>query len=481
MAEKTIIEDVILRGLICDEDFTSAVIPHIKPEYFAGHHHKVIFNAIQKYTDEYKKLPTIEAIDIAIGNMKTLSQREFEDISTKLVEMKNEKDTPINRDWLKAEAEKWCRLRSITLAVHDCIHILEDTDSSSPDAMPDILKEALAVSFDQSVGHDFLEDAEERYDFYNKSVERLEFALDYFNKITGGGIPKKTLNILMGGTGGFKSGTMCSFAADYLMNGKNVLYITLELAEERVAERIDANLLDTTLDNLGSLSKAEYLRKINELKSQTTGTLKIKEYPTAAANVGHFRSLLRELDLKDGFHPDVIMVDYINIMTSIRTTMASGSYSYVKAIAEELRGLAVEFDVPIWSATQTNRNGFADSDVGLENTSESFGLPATADLFLALIVNEELEDMGQIMVKQLKNRYGDINRYNKFVVGKDGGKMKLFDVEDTAQDYFNRVSENKLSAKELKATEHDKPKFGDKSNMSDKRDKFSKLNFNDEG
>ena len=484
------IEDIILRGLIYEEDFMRKTIPYIKGDYFTDSSHKHIFKTINEYVESYNKRPTVEALEIEIGKLSNVSESLYSEINTSLKEYKGKATEILDNKWLTENTEKWCKHRSVANAVYECITILEDDNKKlSMDSMPDILKEALGVSFDQSVGHDLIADAEERYDFYNTDIKRLPFKIDLLNKITGGGIPRKTLNLLMGATGGFKSGTMCSFAADYLLDGQNVLYVTLELAEERVAERIDANLLDITLDDLRKLPKNEYVKRINDVKSKTVGRMIIKEYPTSSAHTGHIRHLLRELELKKNFKPDVIVVDYLNIMTSSRTSMAAGSYTYVKAIAEELRGLAVEFDVPIWTATQTNRGGYDNSDLTLENASESAGVASTVDLFLALINTEELQERGQLMVKQLKNRFGDLNKFNKFVVGKDGGKMRVFDVEKSAQIDFNKQPMPNKSSSECVQDAMKSP-FEERTqttasplmvttDLSEKRDKFNGFKFDD--
>ena len=418
----------ILRSLLNNEDYLRKVIPFLKPNYFEGPL-KIIFKQIGAFVDKHNTLPTLEAFRIDLEQNDKLSDDMFTEISAMLPEIFSEPD--IDQDFLLENTEKWCQERALHIAVMESINILDGkNEKMTKNAIPEILSEALGVGFDVNIGHDYIENAEERYEFYNRVEEKLPFDLDNFNKITKGGLPDKTLNIALAGTGVGKSLFMCHVAANALLQGKNVLYITMEMAEERIAERIDANLLDIPIDQLDKLPKTMFAEKIEALSKKTVGKLIVKEYPTGSAHVGHFRALLKELKLKRSFIPDIIFIDYLNICSSSRMKAMGGainSYTYVKAIAEELRGLAVEFAVPMVSATQTTRSGYGNSDPGHEDTSESFGLPATADLMFALISNEELEQSGQIMVKQLKNRYNDPGKYKRFVIGIDRSKMRLYD------------------------------------------------------
>ena len=428
------IERTTLTHLIYNEDYTRKVLPFIKPEYFANRNERVVFEEIEKFLDKYNTLPTKETLTIGVDNRKDINDEDYK----KVVDIISSLDkTEVDLQWLHDETEKFCKDKAIYNAVLDGIKIIDGKDKNrTPEAIPTILSEALNVAFDLSVGHDYVEDGLNRYDFYHKKEEKIAFDLDYFNKITKGGLPQKTLNIALAGTGVGKSLFMCHMAASTLMQGKNVLYITLEMAEERIAERIDANLMNITIDDLHTLPKKMFEGYLTKIQKKTNGKLIVKEYPTASAHVGNFRSLIKELALKRSFKPDIIFIDYLNICASARFKGNAnvGSYFYIKAIAEELRGLAVETNVPIMSATQTTRGGFVSSDIGLEDTSESFGLPATADLMFALISTEELEDLNQICVKQLKNRYNDPTMNKRFILGIDRAKMKLYDVEQQAQD-----------------------------------------------
>jgi replicative DNA helicase len=453
------LETVILRNLIRNEDYLRKVLPFLKTEYFTDKTEKIIYEEINKFTETYNSTPTIESIELAVKERRNLSDEELEKSKSYLHEIASFKDEESKVQWLTDKTEKFCQERAIYNAVLGSISILDGKDKSNDKgAIPKILSDALAVSFDNSVGHDYLENSNERYEFYHRKEERIPFDLEYFNKITKGGLPAKTLNIALAGTGVGKSLFMCHVAAGAMAQGKNVLYITLEMAEEKIAERIDANLLNVSIDALLELPRDMYDRKVKRVKDMTTGKLIIKEYPTASASTTHFRTLLNELNLKKSFVPDIIFIDYLNICCSSRIKPGSNinSYTYVKSIAEELRGLAVEYGVPIVSATQTTRSGFTSSDPGLEDTSESFGLPATADLMFALITSEELESLGQIMVKQLKNRYSDPTAFKRFVIGVDRSKMKLYDVEQTAQDGLadagrqdNQPQQNKFKKKDF--------------------------------
>jgi replicative DNA helicase len=427
------LELTILRNLVFNEDYARKVIPFIQPEYYEQRVEKIVFEEIVEFIVKYGSSITIEALNIEIDNRRDLTESENKEIVELLSKLN---DSPVDNRWILDTTEKWCRDRAIYLALMESIHIADGKDDKKGrDAIPSILSDALAVSFDNNIGHDYLQNYEERYEFYHRKEDKIEFDLEYFNKITKGGLPNKTLNIALAGTGVGKSLFMCHVASSALLQNRNVLYITLEMAEERIAERIDANLLNVPIQQLIDLPRSAFENKVNGIAKKTRGSLVIKEYPTASAHSGHFKALLNELALKKSFRPDIIFIDYLNICSSSRFKSGSNinSYTLVKSIAEELRGLAVEFNVPIMSATQTTRSGFGSSDVELTDTSESFGLPATADLMFALISTEELEQLGQIMVKQLKNRYNDPTIFKRFVVGIDRAKMRLYDVEQSAQ------------------------------------------------
>ena len=428
------VEVLILRNLLYNEEYLRKVIPFIKSDYFEDLHQKVVFEEMLKFVEEYNTASTKEVLCIEVEKRNDINDTSFQEI-TKLISYLE--DVPTDYEWLVNTTEKWCRDRAIYLALMESISLADGKDEKKDrDAIPGILSDALAVSFDSNVGHDYLLDYEARYESYHRKEDKIEFDLEYFNKITKGGLPNKTLNIALAGTGVGKSLFMCHVASSALLSGKNVLYITLEMAEEKIAERIDANLLNVPIQEITELPKLMFENKVTKLAEKTQGTLIIKEYPTASAHAGHFRALLNELALKKSFRPDIIFIDYLNICASSRYRGNStvNSYSYIKSIAEELRGLAVEANVPIVSATQTTRSGFGSSDVDLTDTSESFGLPATADLMFALISSEELEGLGQIMVKQLKNRYNDPTVFKRFVIGIDRAKMRLYDCEQSAQD-----------------------------------------------
>ena len=427
-------ERVIFSHLVENEDYGRKVVPFLKREYFHDHIDQVIFNVVDNYVKQYNAFPSKETIIIDLGNVNNISDETYSQARDIVNSLTPDKNSDLS--WLVDRTEKFCQEKAVYNAIMASIQIIDDkTGKLSKGSIPNILSDALAISFDTNIGHDFIEDANSRFDFYHKKEEKVPFGLEYMDKITKGGLPRKTLSVVLGGTGGGKSLFMCHCAATNLTMGKNVLYITMEMAEERIAERIDANLLNVTMSELHSMTKPEYDRKFETLKSKTHGKLIIKEYPTAAASSLHFRSLLNELHLKKNFQPQIIFIDYLNICSSARIKAGANvnSYSYIKAIAEELRGLAVEFNLPIVSATQTTRSGFSSSDPGLEDTSESFGLPATADFMFALISTEELEQLNQVMVKQLKNRFGDPNHFKRFVVGVDRAKMKLYDAEQSAQ------------------------------------------------
>ena len=428
------IEQTILKNLIQNDEFIRKTLPFIKEEFFQERQEQFIFREIKEYFMKYSASPTSEALLITIDEKDNIDSQLMGDISNllKVVGDDTEK-TPYN--WLLDTSEEWCKDRAIYNGVMDSIEIIRDESRSKGD-IPEILKDALSTSFDSNIGHDFLEDYESRFDFYHTEEEKIPFDLEMMNKITKGGLPNKSLNICMAGTGVGKSLFMCHMASSCLLQGKNVLYVTMEMAEEKIAERIDANLLDISLNDLQDLPKEMYDRKIKRVRDKTKGKLIIKEYPTASAHVGHLRHLLQELSLKKDFVPDMMFIDYLNICASSRVRPGGqvNTYSYVKSIAEEMRGLAVEFDVPIMSATQTNRTGFVSTDIGLEDTSESFGLPATADFMFAVISTEELQELDQIMIKQLKNRYNDPTYNRRFVLGIDRAKMRLYDCEQSAQD-----------------------------------------------
>ena len=438
------IETTILRNFFFNEDFTRKALPFVKPDYFTNRTERLLFEEIYNFVNSYKNLPTKETILIEFGRRKDLNDEEVKSVKELVNGFVDEKS---DLQWLLDTTERFCKDRAVHNAVLSGIKILDGKDKQrQPEAIPSILSEALAVSFDNHIGHDYIGDAESRFDWYHTKEKRYPFDLNFFNKITKGGVPSKTLNIALAGTGVGKSLFMCHCASNFLTQGQNVLYITLEMAEERIAERIDANLMDVTMDDLHDMPKQLYDNKMAKLRSKTTGQLIIKEYPTASAHSGHFRALINELALKKSFKPDIVFLDYLNICASSRFKGGNiSSYFYIKAIAEELRGLAVEFNLPIFSATQTTRTGYVSTDIGLEDTSESFGLPATADFMFALMSNEELESLGQMKVKQLKNRYNDPSMNRAFIVGVDRAKMRLYDVENTAQ---NIVDSNQTKEKE---------------------------------
>mgnify|MGYP001475111660 CR=1 FL=1 len=447
----------ILKTLLHDEQFTRQVLPFVQPEYFEERSDRVVFEEIASYLKDYNGLPTKEVLHIEVEKRTDLSEDEFK-LSDQLISSLDaiESDT----SWMLDTTEKWCKERAIYLALMESIKIADgQDDKKQPDAIPSILSDALAVGFDQHVGHDYIDDSKDRFAYYHKVENKIPFDLEYFNKITSGGLSDKTLNIALAGTGVGKSLFMCHVASSVLLQGKNVLYITLEMAEEKIAERIDANLLNTNIQDIAELPKSTFTKKIDRIAAKTSGKLIIKEYPTASAHCGHFKALLQELKLKKSFEPDIIFIDYLNICSSsrYRSAVNVNSYSYVKAIAEELRGLAVETSVPICSATQTTRSGFASSDPNLTDTSESFGLPATADLMFALVSTEDLEGLNQIMVKQLKNRYNDPTMNKRFVVGIDRAKMRLYDCEQSAQDDI--VDDTEIV--EYNKSEESKAKFDD--------------------
>ena len=445
------IEFLILKNLLHNEEYLRKTVPFLKKEYFQDNNQKIVFEEIFNFVSEYNEVPTKEVLSIEIEKRNDINETSFKEV-THLIGCLD--DDPVEFEWLTDTTEKWCRDRAIYLALLESIAIADGKEEKTPDAIPSILSDALAVSFDNHIGHDYLQDYHERYESYHRREDKIPFDLEFFNKITKGGLPNKTLNIALAGTGVGKSLFMCHLASSTLLEGRNVLYITLEMAEEKIAERIDANLLNVNIQEITDLPQTMFESKVTNLAQKTQGTLIIKEYPTASAHSGHFKSLISELALKKSFKPDIIFVDYLNICASSRYRGNSNinSYSYIKAIAEELRGLAVETNVPIVSATQTTRSGFGSSDVELTDTSESFGLPATADLMFALISTEDLEGLNQILVKQLKNRYNDPTINKRFVIGIDRAKMRLYDCEQSAQ---SELIDNK---QEEEYTYEEKPK-----------------------
>lgn len=433
------IEQTILRSILTDDRYMRKVLPFVKPDYFEGVYRQ-LYKEIGKFVAKYNKLPTLEAFKIEL-DQSGMTDEHYRHAVEIIPNIFNKE--AVDDQWLLDTTEKWCQDKAVYNAIMESIQIIDGKHQTlTKNALPDILTKALAVSFDTNIGHDYVENVEQRYDFYHEQEERIPFDLEYFNKITKGGLPNKTLNIALAGTGVGKSLFMCHMSASALSQGRNVLYVTMEMSEERIAERIDANLLNVPIDQLANLSKSMLTTKVQDIASKTHGKLIIKEYPTGSANSAHFRALLNELKLKKNFVPEIIFIDYLNICSSSRMKAMGGSinsYTYIKAIAEELRGLAVEFNVPIVSATQTTRSGFGNSDPGLEDTSESFGLPATADLMFALVSNEELESQGQIMVKQLKNRYNDPGMHKRFVIGVDRSRMRLKDVSDAENNLVNDI------------------------------------------
>ena len=462
------LEEIIFSHLLFNEEYSRKVIPFLKNDYFQTRTNKILFELIDGYVKTYNVVPSKEALNTKLQSLDNISEDEFKSCSDLISKL--EADLKTSVDWLCDQTEKFCQEKAVYNAIMDSIKIIDKKDKKrGTGSIPEILTEALSVSFDTNIGHDFIEDADSRYDYYHVREEKLQFDLEYFNKITKGGLSKKTLNIILASTGVGKTMFMTHCAAHHLTLGKNVLYLTMEMSEERIAERIDANLMDVTIDDLKELPKDAYEKKMVRIKGGTTGKLIVKEYPTAAAGSAHFRHLLQELRIKKSFKPDVIYVDYLNICSSARMKMGGSvnSYMYIKAIAEELRGLAVEFDVPIISATQSNRDAYNSSDVGLDNTSESFALPATADFMFALISTEDLEGLNQILVKQLKNRYDDPSSNRKFVIGVNKAKMKFYDVEQSAQKDIIDGPKTKHS---------DKPVM-DNSSFGERYDEEQKMRF----
>lgn len=442
------VELLILKNLIYNEEYVRKILPYLKSEYFQEFCQRVVFEEVNTFFSQYNELPSKEAIEIEIENRSDLNENSYKECVEIIKCLEYE---PVEFQWLTKTTEKWCKDRAIYLALMESIQIADGSnEEKNRDAIPSILVDALSVSFDSHIGHDYIEDAESRFDLYHKKEQKISFDLDYFNKITDGGVSKKTLNVVVAAPGVGKSLFLCHVAASILSKGKNVLYLTLEMAEEKIAERIDANLLDVSIQELSKLSKAQFISKTNKLKQITQGKLIIKEYPPGAANANHFKALLKELEIKKNFIPDVIFVDYLNLCSSSRyKTANTNSYTYVKSIAEELRAIGVEYEVPIFSATQVNRSGASTTEVEMTDTSESFGLPATVDMLFALISTEELEQMSQILIKQLKNRYAPLDRYRKFVVGVDRSKMRLYNLDQSAQEELieTKMSEEKPDLK----------------------------------
>ena len=453
------LQEIILNNILHNEKYCRSVIPHLQKEYFTDEYYAV-FDLFCEFVYKYNKMPNSIVLEVELKNSDYAKKSNASEILSVIQNLDDYK--PVNDDWLLEQTEKWCKDRSVFNAIMSSIDIIEERDTKhSQDAIPDILSEALNVGFDNRVGHDYFENSKERYEYYNQQEDKIPFDLEKMNDITCGGVTKKSLNMIMSSTGGGKSLAMCHFAANAISQGYNVLYVTMEMAEEKIAERIDANLMDEDILNIPDLTQSDYEKKMTNLFSKISGKLIIKEYPTGLAHVGHFRALLKELNTKKSFSPDIIFVDYLNICASSRMKMGNnvGSYHLIKSIAEELRGLAVEYDLPIFSATQVNRTGVENSDVEMTDTSDSFGIPFSSDLLLALITNENLEKLNQVMIKQLKNRYNDLNSNKKFVVGIDRPKMRLYDVENSAQNLSDGGNSNsntppkgpiKRSYKELK-------------------------------
>lgn len=439
------IDSIILSHLITNEGYGRRVLPFLKHDYFQDRSDKLLFQLAKTYISTYNSFPTKEALIIEAGNLTGVAETDFQNVSTKIAALKADAETDVQ--WLVDQTEKFCKDRAIYLGIMQSIKILDDKTDLGKGSIPKLLQDALSVSFDTNIGHDFIEDWDKRYELYHKIENKIPFDLEYFNEITGGGFSKKTLNVILGGTGIGKTLVMCHMSAANLMQGKNVLYITLEMAEERIAERIDANLLNIRVDELVHLPKSSYEKLIGSIRQKTKGKLIVKEYPTATAGANHFRFLLDELRLKKNFIPDIIYIDYVNLCVSNRVKLSGdvSSYGYVKAIAEELRGLAVEYNVPVVSASQLNRKGFENSDAGAEHVSESFGLPMTVDFMVVLIATEELDALNQYMVKQLKNRYKDPTRFRKFVIGVDRSKMRLYDVEKVGQTLSQDVTPSNVT------------------------------------
>lgn len=461
------LENVIFRNLFDNEEYMRRVFPFLREEYFSDNADRILFREISEFIASYNSRPTIQAIRLEVGAIEKIGETDLKKIESKLTFLEERVEELDNMDWLIDQSEKFCKDKAIYNAIMDSIHIIDGKTDKSVNALPEILSKALSVSFDTNIGHDFIENKDDRYEFYHRIEEKLPFDLEYMNRITNGGVPRKTLNCIIAATGVGKSLFLCHHATGCLLQNKNVLYITCEMAEERIAERIDANILNTPIQDLKKLSKEMYDKKMERALKNVVGRLIIKEYPTASANVSHFRNLINELRLKKNFSPDVVFIDYLNICASarFRGNTTANSYTYVKSIAEELRGLAVELDIPIFTATQANRGGYNNSDIDLSNTSESYGLPSTVDLLFALISTEELDELGQMMIKQLKNRYNDPSVNKKFVLGVDRSKMKLYDLEEHAQtaivDSGQAENVREVVGKEKFSEKFSRPRFED--------------------
>jgi len=460
------LEKTILSHLVFNEPFYQKVYPYVKGEYFDDHVQKKVFDSYSKYVDEYKEPPSVEALKISLDNRKDLNEDSYKSVMSFVDELVVDKKTDL--DWLVNETEKFCQNKDLFNSIRKAILIMDGEDKSlDKGSIPEMLSQSLSISFDQSVGHDFIDDASDRYDFYHKKEERLPFDIDLLNKITKGGLPRKSMSVLLATTGGGKSLLKCHMAANYLLTGRNVVYITMEMAEERIAERIDANMMDVTLDDLKIMPRDVYQKRIDRIKSKATGRLVIKEYPTGSAHAGHFRHLLNELKMKRGFTPDVIFIDYLNICASSRVkgSAAANSYTLVKSIAEEIRGLAMEFNCAIVTSSQYNRDAYGSTDVDLTNTSESMGITHTADCILGLVSSEELDSLGQLMIKQLKNRWGDLSAYRRFLVGIDRAKMQIYDLEESAQKGLTQGPQ--IANSQPSSTYDDRPVF-DKGSFGSK-------------
>ena len=470
------IENTVLSNLVFNEDYFRKVYPYLKLDYFESNEHKKIFTAYSEYVEEYRDPPSVEVLKLTLDKRKDMNEDMYKDVMLEVDNLKRDEDT--DDEWLIKETEKFCQDKDLFNAIRKAILVVDGSDSElSKDGLPALLQDSLSISFDSSVGHDYLEDFDSRYDFYHKKEERIPFDIELLNKITKGGLPRKSMTVLLATTGGGKSLVKCHAAASALMMGKNVLYITMEMAEERISERIDANLLDVTIDEVAEMPRDVYTKRMERLKGKSTGKIVVKEYPTGSAHVGHFRHLLTELRMKKNFKPDIIFIDYLNICASARVkgAAAANSYTLVKSIAEEVRGLAMEYNCAVVTSSQFNRDGYGNSDVDLTNTSESMGITHTADCILGLITSEELDSLGQIMIKQLKNRWNDLNYYRRFVVGVDRSKMKIYDLEDGAQRNIQGESSNNNSSSNDDSPAFDKSAFGQQWDMNKSKKSLSKL------
>jgi len=471
------IEKTVLSNLVFNEDYFRKVYPYLKIDYFESNEHKKIFTAYSEYVEEYREPPSVEVLKLTLDKRKDMNEDMYKEVMVQVDNLKRDNDT--DQEWLIKETEKFCQDRDLFNAIRKAILVVDGSDPElSKDGLPALLQDSLAISFDSSVGHDYLEDFDSRYDFYHKKEERIPFDIELLNKITKGGLPRKSMTVLLATTGGGKSLVKCHAAASALMMGKNVLYITMEMAEERISERIDANLLDVTIDEIAEMPRDVYTKRMERLKGKSTGKIVVKEYPTGSAHVGHFRHLLTELRMKKNFKPDIIFIDYLNICASARVkgAAAANSYTLVKSIAEEVRGLAMEYNCAVVTSSQFNRDGYGNSDVDLTNTSESMGITHTADCILGLITSEELDSLSQIMVKQLKNRWGDLNYYRRFVVGVDRSKMKIYNLEESAQKNIQKENaKNKSKDTDDDTPAFDKTSFGQQWDLNKPKKSLSKL------